>query len=55
MSNLATTTRRPSLVPQAETAWILLAVGVVWFALFFRLGSLPLLQPDEGRNAEVAR
>jgi 4-amino-4-deoxy-L-arabinose transferase-like glycosyltransferase len=28
---------------------------VVWFALFFRLGSLPLLQPDEGRNAEVAR
>jgi 4-amino-4-deoxy-L-arabinose transferase-like glycosyltransferase len=28
---------------------------VVWFALFFRLGTLPLLQPDEGRNAEVAR
>lgn len=28
---------------------------MVWFALFFRLGSLPLLQPDEGRNAEVAR
>jgi 4-amino-4-deoxy-L-arabinose transferase-like glycosyltransferase len=28
---------------------------VVWFALFFQLGSLPLLQPDEGRNAEVAR
>jgi len=28
---------------------------VLWFALFFRLGSLPLLQPDEGRNAEVAR
>ena len=24
-------------------------------ALFFRLGNLPLLQPDEGRNAEVAR
>jgi hypothetical protein len=30
-------------------------LAVVWFALFFRLGSLPLLQPDEGRNAEVAR
>ena len=28
---------------------------MVWFALFFRLGTLPLLQPDEGRNAEVAR
>lgn len=28
---------------------------MVWFAIFFRLGSLPLLQPDEGRNAEVAR
>lgn len=28
---------------------------VVWLALFFRLGALPLLQPDEGRNAEVAR
>jgi 4-amino-4-deoxy-L-arabinose transferase-like glycosyltransferase len=28
---------------------------VVWLALFFKLGSLPLLQPDEGRNAEVAR
>ena len=24
-------------------------------ALFFQLGALPLLQPDEGRNAEVAR
>ncbi len=28
---------------------------MVWFALFFQLGALPLLQPDEGRNAEVAR
>lgn len=28
---------------------------MVWFALFFKLGNLPLLQPDEGRNAEVAR
>ena len=28
---------------------------MVWFALFFKLGTLPLLQPDEGRNAEVAR
>jgi 4-amino-4-deoxy-L-arabinose transferase-like glycosyltransferase len=43
------------LVPQSQTAWVLLALAVVWFALFFKLGSLPLLQPDEGRNAEVAR
>ena len=28
---------------------------MVWFVIFFRLGNLPLLQPDEGRNAEVAR
>jgi 4-amino-4-deoxy-L-arabinose transferase-like glycosyltransferase len=32
-----------------------LALAVIWFALFFQLGNLPLLQPDEGRNAEVAR
>ena len=33
----------------------LIALAVVWFSLFFRLGNLPLIQPDEGRNAEVAR
>ena len=47
--------RRPSLIPQTQTAWVLFALAVVWLALFFRLGNLPLLQPDEGRNAEVAR
>jgi 4-amino-4-deoxy-L-arabinose transferase-like glycosyltransferase len=47
--------RRSSLIPQTQTAWVLFALAVVWFALFFRLGTLPLLQPDEGRNAEVAR
>jgi len=47
--------RRSSLIPQTQTAWVLFALAVVWFALFFRLGALPLLQPDEGRNAEVAR
>ncbi len=35
--------------------WILFTLAVVWVALFFRLGGLPLIQPDEGRNAEVAR
>jgi 4-amino-4-deoxy-L-arabinose transferase-like glycosyltransferase len=33
----------------------LLAVGIVFAALCFRLGHLPLLAPDEGRNAEVGR
>ena len=47
--------RRPFLIPQSEAAWVLFALAVVWFALFFQLGKLPLLQPDEGRNAEVAR
>lgn len=28
---------------------------MAWFALCFRLGHLPLISPDEGRNAEVAR
>jgi 4-amino-4-deoxy-L-arabinose transferase-like glycosyltransferase len=32
-----------------------LAIVLVFGALCFRLGHLPLLQPDEGRNAEVAR
>jgi 4-amino-4-deoxy-L-arabinose transferase-like glycosyltransferase len=33
----------------------LLAMVVVFAALCFRLGDLPLMAPDEGRNAEVAR
>ena len=40
---------------QTETVWIWLAVVICWFTICFRLGSLPLLQPDEGRNAEVGR
>ena len=42
--------KKPNLVP-----WVLFALVVIWLALFFRLGSLPLIQPDEGRSAEVAR
>ena len=34
---------------------LLFALAAIWFSLFFQLGNLPLLQPDEGRNAEVAR
>jgi 4-amino-4-deoxy-L-arabinose transferase-like glycosyltransferase len=33
----------------------LLVLAVAWVAICFRLGDLPLEQPDEGRNAEVAR
>ncbi len=33
--------------------WIAAAVALI--LLFARLGDLPLIQPDEGRNAEVAR
>ncbi|HEY1490708.1 MAG TPA: 4-amino-4-deoxy-L-arabinose transferase, partial [Verrucomicrobiae bacterium] len=47
--------RRSTLIPQSEAVWVLLALAMVWFALFFQLGKLPLLQPDEGRNTEVAR
>ncbi|TAK99959.1 MAG: glycosyltransferase family 39 protein [Verrucomicrobia bacterium] len=35
--------------------WAGFAAIIVFGALCFRLGYLPLLQPDEGRNAEVAR
>ena len=41
--------RRP---PPAPLAWLVLAAAV---ALGWRLGAVRLLDPDEGRNAEVAR
>ncbi len=40
--------RRP-----APLTWIAAAAALI--LLFARLGDLPLIQPDEGRNAEVAR
>jgi 4-amino-4-deoxy-L-arabinose transferase-like glycosyltransferase len=46
---------RVTLIPRSQGAWVILVLAVVWFALFFELGRLPLIQPDEGRNAEVAR
>lgn len=33
----------------------LFALALTLFVLFWRLGGLPLFEPDEGRNAEVAR
>ena len=44
-----------SFHPWSERLLALLAVGIVFAALCFRLGHLPLLAPDEGRNAEVGR
>lgn len=35
--------------------WLLLASLAAFLTLIFRLGEVPLLNPDEGRNAEVAR
>jgi 4-amino-4-deoxy-L-arabinose transferase-like glycosyltransferase len=39
----------------AWTVWRLVAAIVVGLALLWDLGGYPLIQPDEGRNAEVAR
>jgi 4-amino-4-deoxy-L-arabinose transferase-like glycosyltransferase len=47
--------RRSFSASPAETTWVWLALIVAWLALGFRLGHLPLIAPDEGRNAEVAR
>ncbi len=46
---------RVTLIPRSQGAGVVLVLAVIWFALFFELGKLPLIQPDEGRNAEVAR
>jgi 4-amino-4-deoxy-L-arabinose transferase-like glycosyltransferase len=40
---------------RAEKLWWAAAVMVSGLALLWRLGAYPLVQPDEGRNAEVAR
>ncbi|MFO1418372.1 MAG: glycosyltransferase family 39 protein [Methylotetracoccus sp.] len=37
------------------TLLTLLAIAVSLFCVLFELGGYPLMQPDEGRNAEVAR
>ncbi len=47
MSGLPPTARRRLLV--------LAAFAVALVMIFYRIGGLPLMQPDEGRNAEVAR
>jgi 4-amino-4-deoxy-L-arabinose transferase-like glycosyltransferase len=43
------------MAPRAEKLWWIPVLLVSGLALFWRLGGYPLVQPDEGRNAEVAR
>jgi len=46
----------PSANSSFTSRWVpLFALLLAAFLLFFRLGALPLISPDEGRNAEVAR
>jgi len=43
------------MATRAHKVWLLAAVAVATVTLFWHLGGYPLVQPDEGRNAEVAR
>lgn len=45
---------RPDYLPPVPRSW-LLVVALAAVSLCWGLGSYPLLEPDEGRNAEVAR
>jgi hypothetical protein len=47
--------RRSLLTSRVTIGWVSVAAAVVWISLCFRLGHLPLISPDEGRNAEVGR
>jgi len=43
------------MAARAKKLWWIAALAVSGLALLWRLGGYPLVQPDEGRNAEVAR
>jgi 4-amino-4-deoxy-L-arabinose transferase-like glycosyltransferase len=43
------------MATRADKLWLPAALVVAALALFWQLGGYPLVQPDEGRNAEVAR
>jgi len=47
--------RSGALAPPGHRYWTLIALVFGAWAVFFHLGDFPLLSPDEGRNAEVAR
>ena len=35
--------------------WLMASLAIVVIGLAFRINGYPLLEPDEGRNAEIAR
>ncbi|HTF33902.1 MAG TPA: glycosyltransferase family 39 protein [Myxococcota bacterium] len=43
------------MATRVQKFWLLAAIAVATVALLWHLGGYPLVQPDEGRNAEVAR
>ncbi len=43
------------MTPLLKNGWLIAAAIVVLAGLTFRLNGYPLLDPDEGRNAEIAR
>ena len=49
------TTDNRSFLPDSSTAWHFFCFLLALTAVFYQLGTLPLMAPDEGRNAEVAR
>lgn len=51
----AITTNPVTASPRPILGWLLLALLAAVITVTFRLGALPLITPDEGRNAEVAR
>ena len=38
-----------------KSRWIIATLAIVLVGLSFRINGYPLLEPDEGRNAEIAR
>lgn len=45
----------PTPPSRNDGIWLAFALVVALLTITFQMGSLPLIQPDEGRNAEVAR
>ena len=53
--NKSTSRNEKAWVQSKESFLPIIAVVVVFVSLCFGLGRLPLIEPDEGRNAEIAR
>ncbi|HAB15836.1 MAG TPA: hypothetical protein DCE44_05230, partial [Verrucomicrobiales bacterium] len=48
-------TSKPERAAASSVGWLFVALVAAVITITYHLGSLPLLNPDEGRNAEVAR